>query len=130
MRSITPVILLSSLLASYGTLAIAQNKGGGAPSGNPSPSSQGAANWNSPQATNRATGQDRAEQRKSEPGKEHNKTADARKKGQADKQSVTSSATPATRATPANPAVPGSQSSPATPATPASPAIPASPANK
>lgn len=130
MRSITPVILLSSLLASYGPLAVAQTKGGGAPSGNPSPSSQGTANWNSPNAINRATGQDRAEQRKSEQGKEHSKAADARKKGPADKQSVSAAATPATRATPATPAVPGNQSSRATPATPASPATPATSAKK
>ena len=109
MRRIVPVILTAFVLVSYGQFALAQGKGGGAPSGGPAPGSQGAANWNSPSSPGRATGLDRAQQRMSEQGKAHQEATEAKKKPQA---------SAATRATPA---VPGNPTTPAIPATPASP---------
>jgi hypothetical protein len=111
MRRIVPVIMSVLVLVSYGQLAQAQGKGGGAPSGGPAPSGKGATNWNSPSSPDRATGADRAQQRMSEEGKTHQKATEAPKKdGQA------------TGATKATPAVPGNPTTPAVPATPASPA--------
>ena len=108
MRRIVPVILFAFLLVSYGQLAHAQGKGGG---GGPASGSQGAANWNSPSSTDRATGMDRAQQRMSDQGKAHQKATEAsKKKGQA------------SAATKATPAAPGNPTTPAIPATPASPA--------
>lgn len=109
MRSIVPVIVSVLVLASYGQLAQAQGKGGGAPSGKSAPSGQGASNWNSPSSPDRAIGVDRAQQRMSEEGKEHQKAMEAPKKN--GRASATKRATPA---------VPGNPTTPAVPAAPAS----------
>ena len=118
MRKMTPIALLAALLALYGVSFDAQSKGGGGPAGG----SQGAANGNSPSSPNRATGFDRAQQRMSDQGMEHQKATEARKKKGAPDDRSSRAATPAT---PATRAVPGNQTSPATPAVPATPASPA-----
>ena len=118
MRKMTPIVLLGILLALFGVSVDAQSKGGGGPAG----ASHGAANGNSPSSPNRATGFDRAQQRMSDQGMEHQKATEARKKKGAPHERSSKAATPATRATPA---VPGNQTSPATPAIPATPASPA-----
>lgn len=102
MRIMTPVLLAAALVFAPTQLVLAQGKGGGA------------ANANSPSSPTRATGQERAEQRK-----ERAKMTIPANKG----KGTTRRATPATKATPA---VPGSSTGTSTvPATRATPAVPA-----
>ena len=100
MRKLTPLVLLASLLTLFDLSFDAQSKGGGGPAAG----SQGAANGNSPSSPNRATGLERAHERMSDRGLEHQKATEARKKKGAPADRSTRAAAPATPATPASPA--------------------------